>query len=173
MSSDKCRSAALRYVSAASKTEGQVADYLKRKAFPESDIEEALEMLREYKYVDDAGYCRNYYMQGCRKGRGRRRIEQELEQKKISRSVIRESLDDFLSEENPDYGDIIGETLTEKERALNVAEKMLREHKVTGKPVDKAFCAKVGRRLTAMGYDGSSIYGAIGFVMKNSGDGEI
>lgn len=172
-SAEKCRSAALRYVSMAAKTEGQVKDYLVRKEFSETEIEEAIEMLREYRYVDDERYCRDYYIQGCRKGRGRRRIEQELERKKISRSIIRESLDNFLSEENPDYQDILEETLTEKERAMALGRKMLKEQLSLGKSVDKAFCAKVARRLTSMGYDGSSIYSVIGYIMKNSQNGDF
>ena len=172
-SAEKCRSAALRSVSMAAKTEGQVKDYLVRKEFPETEIEEAIEMLREYRYVDDERYCRDYYIQGCRKGRGRRRIEQELERKKISRSIIRKSLDNFLSEENPDYQDILEETLTEKERAMALGRKMLKEQLSLGKSVDKAFCAKVARRLTSMGYDGGSIYSVIGYIMKNSQNGDF
>ena len=103
MTAEKCKSSALRYVSMAIKTEGQVKDYLFRKGFASSEIEDAIDMLREYNYVNDKKYCCDYYIQGCRKGRGRRRIEQDLEQKKIERRVIRETLDQFLSEENPDY----------------------------------------------------------------------
>ncbi len=170
MSAEKCRMAALRYVSLAQKTEGQVKDYLRRKSFSEAEIEEALEMLREYRYVDDKKYCCDYYMYGCRKGRGRRRIERELEQKKIKRDIIRESLEEFLSEGNPDYEYIMEETLTEKERAMHIGQKMLKEQLSLGKDVDKAFCAKVGRRLISMGYDGDSIYGVIGFIMKNKAE---
>ena len=47
-SAEKCRSAALRYVSMAAKPEGQVKDYLVRKEFPETEIEEKKKMLREY-----------------------------------------------------------------------------------------------------------------------------
>lgn len=173
MTVEKCKAAALRYVAAAIKTEGQVMDYLKRKEFSADEIQEAVDMLREYSYVDDRKYCCDYYMQGCRKGRGRRRIEQELERKKISRNVIKESLDSFLSEDNPDLGQVLEETGTEKERALDIGKKMLKEQLQAGKPVDKAFFAKIGRRLTSMGYDGETIYSVIGFVMKgNRGEQE-
>lgn len=168
MTADKCKNVALKYVAMYSKTQGQVEDYLRRKEFSASDIEEAIEMLKEYGYINDEKYCCDYYLQGCRKGRGRRRIEQELAQKKINRNVIRESLDKFLSEENPDYDEIICETLSEKERAMNLGKKMLKEQIAAGKEADKAFCAKVGRRLMAMGYDSGVIYSVIGFVMKSN-----
>ena len=170
MTAEKCKSSALRYVSMAIKTEGQVKDYLFRKGFASSEIEDAIDMLREYNYVNDKKYCCDYYIQGCRKGRGRRRIEQDLEQKKIERRVIRETLDQFLSEENPDYDEIMSETLTEKKRAMCVGDKMLREHIASGKSVDKAFCAKVGRRLISLGYSSEVIYSVIGHVMRENLD---
>lgn len=168
MSVEKCKSSALWYVSLAVKTSGQVRDYLAKKEYTPEEIDAALEMLIEYKYVDDAQYCRDYYMLACRKGRGRRRIEQDLERKKISRSVIRDTLDDFLSEENPDYEDVVRETLTEKERAMALGKKMVNEQRASGKPLDRAFCAKVGRRLTSQGYGGDTIYSVIGMVMRQS-----
>lgn len=87
---------------------------------------------------------------------------------KISRSVIRDTLDDFLSEENPDYEDVVRETLTEKERAMALGKKMVNEQRASGKPLDRAFCAKVGRRLTSQGYGGDTIYSVIGMVMRQS-----
>ena len=82
------------------RTEGQVADYLRRKEFGEADIADAIGFLREYRYVDDVRYCRMYFREACLKGRGRRRIEQELMRKKVDRSIIRESIDSYLSEDN-------------------------------------------------------------------------
>ena len=41
MSSDKCRAAALRYVSMQMKTEGQVKDYLIRKGYTREEAEDA------------------------------------------------------------------------------------------------------------------------------------
>ena len=79
MSSEKCRNTALRYVAMRMRTEGQVADYLRRKEFEEADIADAIGFLREYRYVDDVRYCRMYFREACLKGRGRRRIEQEQE----------------------------------------------------------------------------------------------
>ena len=98
-SGEKCKSAALRYVAAAIKTEGQVRDYLARKGFAAEEIDEAVSMLREYDYVNDARYCRDYYMLACSKGRGRRRIEQELVQKKSGQVLSYE----LLGESGPDH----------------------------------------------------------------------
>lgn len=166
MSSEKCKAAALRYVAARMRTEGQVEDYLKRKEFSDEDIKESLVMLREYGYVDDLNYCISYYKEACQKGKSRRLIEQELIKKKVEKDVIKNALDDFLSDDNPDYKDIMEEVLTEKKRASTVAGKMIRNHLDNGKTIDRKFVEKVGRRLTALGYSGEVIYAITG-ILRN------
>ncbi len=165
-SAQRCKSQALRYVAMQIKTEGQVSDYLKRKGYSGDDIEIALDFLREYKYVDDKRYCESFFREAALKGKGRRRIEQELEQKKISRHVVREALDELLDETNPDYDDLIAEILTEKERALAVGRKLLRAQLDFGHEADKSFMAKVGRRLVTYGYGSDVVYSVIGVLMK-------
>ncbi len=165
---EKCKSLALKYVAMQIKTEGQVADYLKRKGYSCDDIDIAIDFLREYRYVDDKQYCINFFREGALKGKGRRRIEQELSQKKIDKYIIRETLDELLCDTNPDYDDLMEEILTEKDRALEVGRKMLRIHLDSGKEVDKSFMAKVGRRLMTYGYGSDVLYSVIGILMKES-----
>ena len=164
--SEKCKSTALRYVAMQIKTEGQIEDYLKRKSFAPENIKEAIEYLRDYNYVNDSQYCVSYYREACLKGKGRRRIEQELLNKKVRKDVIKDALDNFISEDNPDYVEIIEEAGNEKERALAVGRKMLRQHLELGKEADKNFMAKVGRRLISLGYDNHVLYSVIGILMK-------
>ena len=163
---EKCKNTALRYITARVKTEGQVADYLKKKGFDGESIEIAIEYLKEYNYVNDRDYCIAYFKEACRKGKGRRRIQQELLNKKVNKSVIKDSLDEYISEDNPDYQDMLDEVGSEKDRALEVGRKMLRQHLEDGKEVDKNFMAKVGRRLMSLGYDSSILYSVIGTLMK-------
>ena len=162
---EKCKSLALRYVSMQVKTEGQVAEYLKKKSFEKETIENTIEYLREYNYLNDGEYCKAYFREACRKGKGRRRIEQELLNKKVSKQTIRESLEAFISDENPDYDEFIKEVGTEKDRALQVGRKMLRQHEELGKEADKNFMAKVGRRLMSLGYGNDILYSVIGTLM--------
>ena len=163
---EKCKNTALRYITAQVKSEGQIADYLKRKGFLENHIKDTIQYLRDYNYVDDRMYCVMYYKEAARKGKGRRRIEQELLNKKISKSAIRDALDEFVSEENPEYQEMIEDVGSESERALAVGRKMLSQHLELGKPADKNFMAKVGRRLMSLGYDSSILYSVIGTLMK-------
>lgn len=163
---EKCKSTALRYITAQVKTSGQVADYLKRKGFEKEDIQGALEYLKEYNYINDKEYCVAFFREACRKGKGRRRIEQELLNKKVGREVIADALDEYISEENPEYQEMLDEVGSEKERALDVGRKMLRQQLEAGKEADKNFLAKVGRRLMTLGYDTSTLYSVIGTLMK-------
>lgn len=166
MNSERCRNTALRYVAMRMRTEGQVADYLRRKEFEEADIADAIGFLREYRYVDDVRYCRMYFREACLKGRGRRRIEQELMRRKVDRSIIRESIDSYLSEDNEEYQQLLEEIMTEKDRALSEGRKMLKNHEESGRYADKNFLAKVGRRLMGLGYGSETIYSVIGTLMK-------
>lgn len=165
-SSEKCKALALKYISMQIKTEGQVKDYLRKKGFEKDDVESAIDYLKEYKYINDYDYCKAYYREGCRKGKGRRRIEQELINKKVNKRVIADALDDFTSEDSFEYQELVEEVGTEKERALEVGRKMLRQHMELGKEADKNFMARVGRRLMTLGYDTSVLYSVIGTLMK-------
>ena len=84
----------------------------------------------------------------------------------MRKDVIKDALDNFISEDNPDYVEIIEEAGNEKERALAVGQKMLRQHLELGKEADKNFMAKVGRRLISLGYDNHVLYSVIGILMK-------
>ena len=65
-----------------------------------------------------------------------------------------------------DYEELLEEVGTEKDRALEIGLKMLRQHTELGKSADKNFMAKVGRRLVSLGYDNSILYSVIGTLMK-------
>ena len=168
MNSEKCRQAALRYVAVRMRTEGQVQDYLRRKGFEEDHISEAVDMLREYRYVDDTSYCMSYYKQACLKGRGRKRIEKELENKMIPRQVVSEAISTLLSEESPLYEEIMEEILSEKVRAVKVARMMAHDYISSGGGADRKLMAKMGRRLSALGYGSQTIYSVIGQVMNET-----
>ena len=163
---EKCKSTALRYLTAQIKTEGQVADYLRRKGFEGENINLTIDFLKDYNYGNDREYCLAYYREGCRKGKGRRRIEQELLTKKVNASTIRDVLDEYISEDNPSYEELLDEVGTEKDRALEVGRRMLKQHLELGKEADKNFMAKVGRRLMSLGYDSQVLYSVIGILMK-------
>lgn len=69
--------------------------------------EEAIEKLLSYGYVDDRRFCRVFAEELLRiKGYGRRRIEQELYKKGVSRDIVNEVLEEFTFD-NEALSDII------------------------------------------------------------------
>jgi SOS response regulatory protein OraA/RecX len=66
---------------------------LRRRGYPESDVEEALDRLERLKYLDDLEVAKSFVRSRQRRGLGRRRLTAELERRGVSESVIGESLD--------------------------------------------------------------------------------
>lgn len=163
---EKCRNKAVKYVALTRKTEGQVRDYLKRKEFSSEDIDDAIEFLREYDYVNDYRYAQNFFKEEAPKLKGRNRIERDLAAKKIHFDIIKRALDELLDESNPEYEELLKEIGTEKERALKLGQKMLKIQLEDGKEVDKSFLARVGRRLMAYGYKTDQVYYVIGELIN-------
>ncbi len=60
--------------------------------YPESIVDEAIEYLKGYHYIDDYEYCNNYIIYKS-SSRSRRRIVNDLMQKGISRELINEAYD--------------------------------------------------------------------------------
>ena len=88
----KATEKALNYVSRGMKTECQVRKYLEGKGCDEREIDEAVTNLKEYRFIDDFSYCREYFIAGFQKKRGEARIRRELSQKGIDRCTADEVL---------------------------------------------------------------------------------
>lgn len=142
------------------RTEEEVRLYLKRKEYSESEIDDAIEKLREYRYVDDCAYAQTYIRQAAVKGKGRKKIDQELAGKGISREIQEEAWYALEEEGASDPG--TARLFDEKKRALEIGVKMTRQHLTEGKELDEKFFARVGRRLSGQGYSTDVIY----FVMN-------
>lgn len=82
------REKAAGYLDIKPRTKQQVLKYLRDKGFPEEEIQETVEELEEYHYIDDARYCRLYFEYGFEKGRGTGRIKRELAEKGVPSDVI-------------------------------------------------------------------------------------
>ena len=134
------------YLSAQPRTQWEVRKYLKQKEYDTSEIDDAVEQLLEYGYLDDLEYCRSYIRVAAEKGKGQKKIRQELE----ARGIGRETMEKAFPE------------LDEKKRALEVAVKMARQQLSEGKALDEKFLARVARRLAGLGYTTDVIYFVIG-----------
>jgi len=152
-SSGKAREAALKKLGSRMRTEKEIRDHLRLLDFSEEDVNDAVDFLKEYSYLNDERYCRQYYAYARPKGKALYRIIRELEQKGIHAAIARTALEDMEAE--PELGE---EIVSDRDAALEVGLKMARQQSASGKDFDQKFLARVGRRLAGLGYDSSTCY---------------
>lgn len=145
-SKEKARDAALRKLASHMRTEKEIRDHLKSLDFSAEDVDDTAAFLKEYNYIDDEEYCRQYYAATRRKGKAQYRIIRELEQKGISASVSREVFEDMEDE-----------GMSDREAALEIGLKMARQQEGAD-CTDQKFLARVGRRLAGLGYSSDICY---------------
>jgi regulatory protein len=75
-------------------TEEQLREKLRQGRYPDSVIEEAMDYIRSFHYVDDLRYATDYIRMHERT-RSRRRIEQDLLGKGITQSILEQAFTDW------------------------------------------------------------------------------
>lgn len=80
-------------------TEYQIREKLRQGLYPEEAIDEAVEYVKSYHYIDDRRYAKDYIVYYS-ESRSRGRIERDLFQKGINKELIRTVYEEDLSEEN-------------------------------------------------------------------------
>jgi regulatory protein len=85
---------ALNLLTSRPRSSQEVRTRLKQKGFAEPAIEEAMERLENWHYIDDADFAR-YWVENreANRPRGRRLLEQELRHKGVDREVARSAID--------------------------------------------------------------------------------
>src|SRR5665647_2022149 len=152
MSTKNIKNMALKYCVYRDHTVYEMSKHLKEKEFEQNEIDKVLSDLLELKYLDDYNYCRKYMPYSEGKGK----IKLELLQKGIDKQTIEEAMTDEEAE-----GEILG--ISEFERALFQGEKAICNQEITEK-----LLAKVGRRLSTLGYSTEIVYKVMGMLMKRS-----
>lgn len=160
-SREKARDAALKKLGSRARTEKEIRDHLRSLDFIPEDVDDAVAFLKEYNYINDERYCRQYYGYARPKGKSLYRIIKELEQKGIPSSVAKSAFEEMEAE--PEYGE---EVVSDRDVALEVGLKMARQQEASGKEFDQKFLARVGRRLAGLGYSSDTCY----YVMKKVKD---
>ena len=74
------------YLAVMPRTEKEIREYLKMKEYSQSQIDDAVEKLREYSYLDDVAYGAGFIRQAAAKGWGRSKIDRSMAEKGVSRS---------------------------------------------------------------------------------------
>jgi regulatory protein len=111
----RARDAAYRHLSYRSRSRSEVAQKLKEKGFSATVIESVMENLERLGYVNDREFALEWSRSRVRlRGFGKRRIEQELRDRGVSRDLIHEALSEVFDDSS------------EFELALAEAEKKMR-----------------------------------------------
>lgn len=139
---------ALKYLGPRARTCQEMNDHLRAKGFSQQEIIAVIQELIELRYLDDQDYCCQYFEYAFGKGKGAYRAKKELEQKGVDRSVIEIAFEEYEGEES------------ELERAEKQAAKI-----ADGRQIDEKLLAKMGRRLTSLGYSSDVVYQIIGAYM--------
>lgn len=91
---------AIFYLGFRSRSESEMASYLRKKKYSPEAISETIERLRQQEYLDDAAFVRAWIEDRERfRPRGRRALRYELAQKGINRELIDSALDDLDEDE--------------------------------------------------------------------------
>ncbi len=141
-----CKSDALKFVSKCLKTRKQVYDHLKQKGFLETSIQNAIELLQNYGYINDKYYAESYIK--TRTQNGKLYIKNALKSKGISDSIISSVLENFE---------------VDSEEIVKIAQKF-----VKNKPKDIKLKQKLYRHLLSKGFEYGEASKAVDTVFKGS-----
>lgn len=122
----------LNYLSKQMKTENDIREYLLNKGIKKEAVENAVEKLKEYKYINDEIYVKNY-VEYYKEKYGKIKLKQNLLNKKIDEEIIKTYLD-YDEEEN-----------------LNVVVSLI-EKQSKNKELDIKLKQKIIRNLSSKGY---------------------
>lgn len=132
------------------RTEHEIADALRRNAYPEGTVARVMARLHEAGYLDDADYAEQWAASRAAKGMGMRRIRMELRHKGVDSGTIENVLSSVDEEE-------------QMEGALRAAQKAARGRDLSIPAERQKVLASLARR----GYDYALARSALAAVMEN------
>lgn len=132
------------------RTEHEIADALRRNAYPEGTVARVMARLHEAGYLDDADYAGQWAASRAAKGMGMRRIRMELRHKGVDSDTIENVLSSVDEEE-------------QMEGALRAAQKAARGRDLSIPAERQKVLASLARR----GYDYALARSALAAVMEN------
>lgn len=145
-------SRAVGYIEKSLKTQKQLQTYLKEKGFLQESIDDAVQKLREYGYIDDKVYAENY-IKTYKDKKGKIKLKFDLLSKGVAADVIEEALQEFVDEDEQ----------------YAACEKLLKKY-VKNKPQDIKLKSKAYAHLFSKGFSGDIISRAIGKIFSEVED---
>lgn len=109
----KVRLKAMRLLEHMDRTEKGLTDRLKQAGFSGEAVQDAMDYVKSYGYINDARYAQHYisYRLGIK---SKQRILQELSQKGIDRETAQRAWDEIEELENPDERAVLRNTVVKK-----------------------------------------------------------
>lgn len=123
-----------KYLNSRIKTEKQLKEYLSKKGFSKSAIEQVIDKLKEYKIIDDSEYAKAFIRSNA--NNSKLRLKKKLSQSGVDKKFIEQEL----------------ENVDELESCFNSAKKFFKS-----KDINKDSCEKLTRRLSYQGYSWETI----------------
>lgn len=139
------------YVEKYNVSEKGLKDYLKRKGFSAQVVTYALEKMREYGFVDDEKFARNYF-ESLSHSKGKRAIANKLKEKGIKTEIIDQLLENVEDED-------------ELEKAIVLANKFVKNRQNDTKCKQKCIA-----HLIYKGYDYSVAQQSATIALKDIGE---
>ncbi|MDL2224634.1 recombination regulator RecX [Eubacteriales bacterium OttesenSCG-928-M02] len=144
---------ALHYIGYRMRTEKELSDYLAKKEYDSGEIDEVLTRLKEYGYVDDMAFCREYILQRiAQRPVGKRKLEYDL----IKKGIPKETIQACMLEYDP----------KEEQNQCNALAQRLLARKGT----DKKAIQSVQRTLVGRGFSYDICKNAIAIAVRERED---
>lgn len=140
---------ALSFITKSKKTEKQVKEHLQSKGYTEQTIENVIEKMKDYRFLDDGDYAISY-AKSYSKTKGKKLIEMELKKKGVSEEDMSSAIEEI--------GD-------QTESAVLIAEKYLKN-----KPKDKPNMLKCYKYLLSKGFEYDDAKSAIERIGQSEDD---
>ena len=134
-------------------SEKGLKDYLYKKGFEKQIVDKAVSKLKEYGFLDDEKFAKNYF-ESLSASKGKRVISQKLKQKGVSDEIVESLLEDIDEED-------------ELQKAIILAEKFVKNRQKDTKIKQKCFA-----HLIYKGYDYSVAQKATARATENLGEND-
>ena len=142
----RARSTAYRYLTIRPRSSVEVEHKLHERKFPPDIVSSVIAHLIKLGYLNDEQFARQWAASRVRsRGFGRRRLEQELRSKGISRDTIKDTLD-ALFEEAPE-ADVARKEAAKKLRTLTRFEPEVRRRRLAGFLERKGYSSEIIRNV--------------------------
>lgn len=162
MAGRTCMEAALAKLNYRMRSASELRSSLKEMGYEDAEIEDTINELKNFGYVNDQRYSEEFIRSSARKNWSTSRMVRSLKEKGIPAEDAEKAMREHIGSE--DEGQSFGSY--DRERALETGLKLADEQIRKGKPMDDRFFGRVGRRLMSLGYESGVCYYVIGVIRE-------